>query len=696
MRFSKLLIAGTLVVGWHVPASAQAAGPAKITYDDHVMPILRENCFACHNQDRKSGGLRLNTYANVMMGSASGEIIKPGDVDGSVIYKVITHKQEPFMPPKSAPIATEKIEVIKQWIAGGALQNSGSKAKIASGPKMDFSLASVTKGKPAGPPPMPGVLSLEPIVVTPKANAITALATSPWAPLAAVAGERQISLYNTDTLDFLGVLPFPEGVAHVLRFSRNGGLLLAGGGIGGKSGRVVVWDVRTGKRLFEVGEEYDCVLAADISADQSEIALGGPSKVVRVYSTRDGKLLHEIKKHTDWIESLEYSPDGVLLASGDRSGGLYVWEAHTAREYFTLRGHTAAITGVSWRIDGNVLASCSEDGSIRLWEMENGNQVKSWGAHGGVESVQYSLEGKIVTCGRDHTVRVWNQNGGQERVFEPLGDVAMRVAFAHDSARVLGGDWNGEIRVWALKDGKRLGNLAANPPTLAQRLEDAGKQLAALKAESDRLSAVAAASEKAAAAAAADLAAVQKKAADLAGIARAKAAEIDKAKEAVKQNATALQSAQAKVQAQDVLAKAFAEAALKVNAIASREREHKELADAAARSRQLLAQVNAELASAQKSVTDLTNAGKAAREHVPAAEKAAQQAAAEAAAANKLVALRTPSANAAAGKAAADRSAADRARQAWQAQVDRWTRALAQARQPAAQASTAQAAKGKR
>jgi hypothetical protein len=676
-----------LVVSWILPVPARAAGKAaaKITYDDHVMPILREKCFGCHNQDRKSGGLRLNTYANVMMGSASGEVVKPGDADGSVLLKVISHQQEPYMPPKSDMLPKASIDVIHAWIAAGALENSGSKAKMAAaGPKMEMSLSSVLKGKPDGPPPMPGLLSLEPVVAaTPKGNAVTALAASPWAPLAAVAGERQVALYNTDTLDYLGVLPFPEGMPRVLHFSRNGGLLLAGGGIGGKSGRVVVWDVKSGKRVFEGGEEYDSVLAADISPDQSEIALGGPSKVVRVYSTRDGKLLHEIKKHTDWIYSLEYSPDGVLLASGDRSGGLYVWEAHTAREYFTLRGHTAGITSVSWRPDSNVLASGSEDGSVRLWEMENGNQIKTWGAHGGVESIQYARDGRIATCGRDHTVRVWNQNGGQERVFEAFGDVAMRVAFAHDGARVLGGDWTGDIRVWIGADGKRLGNLLANPPTLAGQLENAGKQLAALKAESERLTGIAAASEKAAAAAAADLAAVQKSADDLAAAARARAAEVEKAKEAVKQNAAALQAAQEKVHAQDILAKAYAEADLKVAGMASREKDHKELATAAARSRQLIAHVNGELVAAQKSVTDLTAAGKQAREHVPAAEKAAQQAAAQAAAAQKTIPAKATPSKKAAEKAAADRDAASRATAAWRAQVDRWTKALAQARQPA-------------
>ena len=51
---------------------------------------------------------------------------------------------------------------------------------------------------------------------------------------------------------------------------------------------MVVWDVKTGKRVFEVGKEYDAVLAADISPDHGQVALGGPSKVVRVYNTADG------------------------------------------------------------------------------------------------------------------------------------------------------------------------------------------------------------------------------------------------------------------------------------------------------------------------------------------------------------------------------------------------------------------------
>ena len=95
-------------------------------------------------------------------------------------------------------------------------------------------------------------------------------------------------------------------------------LVMAGGGHSAAKGQVVVWNVKTGERLFTVGDELDAVLGADISADQTRIALGSSGKIVRIYSTADGAVQSEIKKHTDWVYCCAFSPDGVLLASGDR------------------------------------------------------------------------------------------------------------------------------------------------------------------------------------------------------------------------------------------------------------------------------------------------------------------------------------------------------------------------------------------
>jgi len=469
----------------HTATAADAK--AKVTYMDHVMPVFQNHCFGCHNADKKKGDLDLSTYTSLMAGGGSGNVVAAGDAGESLLFKLVAHLDTPKMPPKKPRIPDAQLAIIKNWIDGGLLENAGSKARKSSKPKFDLTLKQSPTGKPTGPPPMPQDLILEPQLQLPRAEAVTALATSPWAPLWAVSGQHQVLLYNSQTLQLAGVLPFPERRPYVLRFSRNGQLLLAGGGRAAKLGRVIVWDVTSGKRVLEIGSEFNIVLAADISPDHGLVALGGPGKLIKIFSTTDDQMLHQIKKHTDWVTSMEFSPDGVLLCTGDRNGGVHVWEAHTGRIFYTLKGHRSAITGISWRSDSNVVATASEDGQVMLWEMHNGRRIRNWRAHNSVLSVAYGKNGYLVTSGRDRVVRMWDGNGAKKRDFDAFSDLALKAAFNHDATRVVGGDWTGELRVWNAADGKRLGTLNSNPPTVVQRVDQAQKQLASTRTKYEQL-----------------------------------------------------------------------------------------------------------------------------------------------------------------------------------------------------------------
>ena len=453
------------------------AKEAKVTWDDQVSAVFRQRCVTCHNVNKKSGGLDISTYTNLMLGGSSGDVLEPGDAGSSYLFLLITHESEPFMPPNSDPIPANEISLVEKWINQGMPENAGSKVMVAKKPKFEMTLDPNATGKPETPP-MPGRLNKAPNIYSPKRAAVTAIATNPWSSLTAVAGQKKISLYDVATMELLGVLDFPEGIAHVLKFSRNGSLLLAGGGIGAQSGKVVVYNVKNGERIFEVGDEFDVVLGADISADQSMIALGGPLKMIRVYSTATGDLMYETKKHTDWITKMEFSPDGVLLATGDRNGGMHVWEAHTGREYLTLKGHSNRITGISWRLDSNILSTGSIDGSVRLWEMEEGRQVKTWGAHGGgVTSLEFARDGRIVTTGRDRTAKVWNQDGAAQVTYPAFADIALEVSFCDETNRIIAGDWTGKINVWKTDDNALVGELPVNPMPLQTRLDQAQASL---------------------------------------------------------------------------------------------------------------------------------------------------------------------------------------------------------------------------
>lgn len=667
-------------VGLMVFAASGRAAEPPVTYQDHLLPVLRESCFGCHNGDKTEGDLNMTSFSSLMKGGGSGAVIEPGDLEGSYLYQLVTHKSEPHMPPNSAKLPDEKLAVFKKFIEGGALETSGSKPIVKDKPKASLATSAASMQKPDGPPPMPPRLPLEPIARTKRAGAVTALAVSPWAPLVAVAGQQQLLLYHTETLELLGVLPFPEGDIHVLKFSRNGKLLLAGGGHAAKSGRVVVWDVTTGARVIEVGEEFDSVLAADISPDQTKIALGGPSKVVRIFSTVDGTLLHEIKKHTDWITAIEFNPDNVLLATGDRNGGLFVWEAANAQEYHTLRGHSAAINSVSWRHDGNVLASGSDDNSIRLFEMENGNQIKTWNAHGGTRSIEFCRDGRIATCGRDGKAQRWSGDGKAEGSAVPAADIAMRAAITTDGQRMIVGDWAGEVRVFSTADWKQIGSLSPNPPKLEERLKAASDLIAAAEAKHRPLCEAVTASQQAAEAMATQM------------------AEADKALQAAKETETNVRHEMAAIQAtidktaaeiesikrelseRQTAIELVTQAAAKAAEAMKKLPGNASVSQAAAKLDEAAKSLSGELTALQKSAEEKNAAITTSREQLAAAQTKLTGATAGCTAAQEKLNALVPAKKAADDKVAADKSAADQVASelaAAQAAKQRWSDEIA-------------------
>jgi hypothetical protein len=316
----------------------------------------------------------------------------------------------------------------------------------------------------------------------------------------AVGSSQQVLLFQPRTCECIGVLPFPEGECTNIRFSRSAKLLLAGGGVAAKSGRVVIWDVASAQRVMELGDEYDEVLAADISADQRLVALGGAAKVVRLLQTVDGSVESEITKHTDWITSVAFSPDSVLLATGDRAGNLFLWESFGARHWGDLKGQKAGVTAIDWRADGIVLATTSEDGTIHLWEADTAKKIKSWSAHGGgATDVRWLSDGRLISTGRDHKVKVWKSDGSLESELGTLSDIGTKVAITSGKPLAIAGDWSGQISVYDVTKPSKVGGINSNPMPLSRQVNLAEKAtaVAAKAAEDIRLAKVKAAKAEA-------------------------------------------------------------------------------------------------------------------------------------------------------------------------------------------------------
>jgi Planctomycete cytochrome C/Anaphase-promoting complex subunit 4 WD40 domain len=338
-----------------LPVRAQTA--KRINYEDDVKVVFQRHCLMCHSASQMTAGLSLESFAGIMKGGGSGQIVIPGRAVQSLLYQVVSQETDgvPRMPLGLPKISDDEIALIRDWIQQGLLADATSQPRGQTAASVDFKPG--TPSSPWGQPAMPENLPAVAPAVTIRPQPVTALAASPWAPVLAVAGHERIDLYNWQTRAPIGALAFPEGIPYVLRFSRDGASLLAGGGRSVQYGTVVVYDVRTGKRKAVFGQEKDIVLAADLNADGTLVALGGPSKLVKVYSTNDGRLLYQINKHTDWITSLSFSPDGAYLATGDRAGGIFLWDSGTGAIIVSLAEHKDSVTALAWRGDSRVLAS---------------------------------------------------------------------------------------------------------------------------------------------------------------------------------------------------------------------------------------------------------------------------------------------------------------------------------------------------
>ena len=97
-----------------------------VDYEKDVRPILRENCVKCHGPEKREGGLRLDIKKWVFEGGDSGAVLnleKPEESE--LIYRVETDDEDDIMPPKGEHLSKAQVEVLKKWIAGGAVWPDG-------------------------------------------------------------------------------------------------------------------------------------------------------------------------------------------------------------------------------------------------------------------------------------------------------------------------------------------------------------------------------------------------------------------------------------------------------------------------------------------------------------------------------------------------------------------------------------------
>jgi WD40 repeat protein/mono/diheme cytochrome c family protein len=422
-----------------LPFLAAALSAADPSYFRDVRPVLQRQCQGCHQPNLKSSNLDLTTYAALAAGGKRGPAL-------GLIVKYLTGEMKPQMPLGQPPLPAEQIEMVRSWIAAGAKDDTPAEEHE-------------TAGKPS-------TYALPPVV--------TALAFSPDGKSIAVSGNREVLIHALDGGAPAKRLPGLSDRILSLAFSKDGTILVAGGGTPARFGEIQIWDPSSNTLRRSVMLTGDTVFGVSLSPDATRIAAGGADNTVRIVDAATGALLRTMGAHENWVLGTVFGGDSKRIVSVGRdraakltdaaSGGflenvnllrgeLSAVARHPSKEIVVIGGEervpyiylmdrpkvmkiaddttlvrkldrqNGAIAALAWSPDGNVIAVAGAAPEVNIYDAETGARVAQCKGHtAGIYTVAFSPDSKtLATGGFDGIVRLYDTaTGAIKREFVPV------------------------------------------------------------------------------------------------------------------------------------------------------------------------------------------------------------------------------------------------------------------------------------
>jgi WD40 repeat protein len=440
----------------HAPAANAQAKP--VSFINDVAPILKENCFACHDAKKRSGKYEMTNFEKLL----GEEPVVPGKVADSKMYTLITSTTDHRMPPKKdnlAPLSKPQIDTIKAWIEQGA--------KIDQGIDTKADLVKELRIRWKAPAP-PAAYKFPTIV--------NALAFTPDNKQIVVGGHHELTVWNVADGKLLKRVYTRAERAYAMGFLPDGKLVVAGSRPG-QEGDVRIFDLAApGKfensimildgvndpkvMLKQLLDVDDSVLCLAISADGKKLAAGGCDRIVRVWDLSGGianaKLEQSIENHADWVLGVALSPDNKLLLTCSRDKTAKVWDLAAKESVLTFPEHQNAVFGVAVKSDSKTGYSAGLDKQVRMWNATgDGKQIRALGGHSDdiLKLVSHPTLPILVTTSADKTVKVWDANtGANTKTLPGMADHVFAAAISPDGTLVAAGAYDGEVKIWKIAD----------------------------------------------------------------------------------------------------------------------------------------------------------------------------------------------------------------------------------------------------
>lgn len=96
------------------------AGKETVSFTKDIAPFVSNMCVRCHNENRRSGGLSLVNFYEMMRGGDSGRVIIPGNKEESRLFRLTGGLENPRMPADpNVRITRKNYDDLVKWFEEG-------------------------------------------------------------------------------------------------------------------------------------------------------------------------------------------------------------------------------------------------------------------------------------------------------------------------------------------------------------------------------------------------------------------------------------------------------------------------------------------------------------------------------------------------------------------------------------------------
>ena len=104
-------------------ATGAISGAAAPDFEREIRPIFTAHCVKCHGAERSQGGLRLDSAAAAFLPTDSGvpAIVPHKAAESELLSRASAEDADLRMPPEGDPLSVAEVDVLRRWIAAGAV-----------------------------------------------------------------------------------------------------------------------------------------------------------------------------------------------------------------------------------------------------------------------------------------------------------------------------------------------------------------------------------------------------------------------------------------------------------------------------------------------------------------------------------------------------------------------------------------------